>query len=41
MEIRNLKIFLQVAALGSFTQASREMGYSQSNVSAQIKQLEQ
>ena len=41
MEIRNLNTFLQVAALQNFTQASRELGYSQSNVSAQIKQLEQ
>lgn len=41
MEIRNLNTFLQVAALQNFTRASRELGYSQSNVSAQIKQLEQ
>lgn len=41
MEIRNLNTFLQVAALNSFTRASQELGYSQSNVSAQIKQLEQ
>jgi DNA-binding transcriptional LysR family regulator len=41
LEIRNLNTFLQVAALQNFTQASRELGYSQSNVSAQIKQLEQ
>ena len=41
MEIRNLNTFLKVAALQNFTQASRELGYSQSNVSAQIKQLEQ
>lgn len=40
MEIRNLKTFLKVAALQNFTQASRELGYSQSNVSAQIQQLE-
>ena len=40
MEIRNLNTFLQVAALQNFTKASRELGYSQSNVSAQIKQLE-
>lgn len=40
MEIRNLKTFLMVAALQSFTQSSRELGYSQSNVSAQIQQLE-
>ncbi len=41
MEIRNLKTFLRVAALQNFTQASRELGYSQSNVSTQISQLEQ
>lgn len=40
MEIRNLKTFLMVAALQNFTQSSRELGYSQSNVSAQIQQLE-
>lgn len=41
MEIRNLNTFLTVANLRNFTRASRELGYSQSNVSAQIKQLEQ
>lgn len=41
MEIRNLNAFLKVAALQNFTQASRELGYSQSNVSTQIQQLEQ
>ncbi len=41
MELRNLNTFLKVASLQNFTQASRELGYSQSNVSAQIKQLEQ
>lgn len=41
MEIRNLKTFLRVAALQNFTRASQELGYSQSNVSVQIKQLEQ
>lgn len=41
MEIRNLNTFLRVAALQNFTQASQELGYSQSNVSVQIKQLEQ
>lgn len=40
MEIRNLNTFLKVAALKNFTQASRELGYSQSNVSAQIQQIE-
>lgn len=41
MEIRNLNTFLCVASLQNFTQASQRLGYSQSNVSAQIKQLEQ
>lgn len=41
MELRNLNTFLKVASLQNFTQASRELGYSQSNVSAQIKQLEE
>ena len=41
MEIRNLNTFLCVAALQNFTRAAKELGYSQSNVSAQIQQLEQ
>ncbi len=41
MEIRNLYTFLQVASMQNFTQASRILGYSQSNVSMQIQQLEQ
>lgn len=41
MEIRNLKTFLKVATLKNFTSAATELGYSQANVSAQIKQLEQ
>lgn len=41
MEIRNLQTFLKVAALQNITQASKELGYSQSNVSTQIQQLEQ
>ena len=41
MEIRNLKTFLKVATLKNFTSAAKELGYSQANVSAQIKQLEQ
>lgn len=40
MEIRNLQTFLQVAGLQNITQASKELGYSQSNVSTQIQQLE-
>ena len=41
MEIRHLHTFLQVASIQNFTQAARNLGYSQSNISAQIKQLEQ
>lgn len=40
MEIRNLQTFLKVAALGNFTHAGEALGYSQANISAQIKQLE-
>lgn len=41
MEIRNLNAFLKVAASKNFTQAARDLGYAQSNISAQIAQLEQ
>jgi DNA-binding transcriptional LysR family regulator len=41
MELRNLITFIHVAELGSFTQAGERLGYSQSTVSFQIKQLEQ
>ena len=40
MEIRNLMSFVQVAELNSFTKAARVLGYSQSTISFQIKQLE-
>lgn len=40
MEIRNLITFLQVAERQSFTQAAEVLNYTQSTVSAQIKQLE-
>ena len=40
MELRNLITFTQVASLGSFTRAAEQLGYSQSTVSFQIKQLE-
>ena len=40
MEIRNLLTFVQVAELNSFTKAAKLLGYSQSTVSFQIKQLE-
>ena len=41
MELRNLITFIQVAELGSFTKAAQHLGYSQSTVSFQIKQLEE
>ena len=40
MEIRNLISFLYVAEMNSFTKAAQFLGYSQSTVSFQIKQLE-
>lgn len=40
MEIRNLITFVHVAELNSFTKAATALGYSQSTVSFQIKQLE-
>ena len=41
MELRNLITFIHVAELGSFTKAAEELGYSQSTISFQIKQLEE
>lgn len=41
MELRNLITFIHIAEQGSFTKAAEQLGYSQSTVSAQIKQLEQ
>lgn len=40
MELKNLITFTLVAELGSFTKAAEQLGYSQSTVSFQIKQLE-
>ena len=40
MEIRNLITFVHVAELNNFTKAAKLLGYSQSTVSFQIKQLE-
>jgi DNA-binding transcriptional LysR family regulator len=40
MELRNLITFIHVAELGSFTRAAKQLGYSQSTISFQIKQLE-
>ena len=41
MELRNLITFIHVAEMGSFTKAADQLGYSQSTVSFQIKQLEE
>jgi len=40
VELRNLITFIYVAELGSFTKAAEQLGYSQSTISFQIKQLE-
>lgn len=40
MDIRNVKTFVRVAELKSFTKAAEELNYVQSTVTAQIKQLE-
>lgn len=40
MDIKNLVTFINVAELNSFTKAAEMMGYSQSTVSFQIRQLE-
>lgn len=40
MDLKNLDTFIQVAELSSFTKAADKLGYSQSTVSFQIKQLE-
>ena len=41
MELKNLITFTHVAELGSFTKAGELLGYSQSTISFQIKQLEE
>ena len=41
MKLRNLVTFIHVAELGSFTKAAQQLGYSQSTISFQIKQLEE
>ena len=40
MDLKFLNTFIQVAELGSFTKAAEQLGYSQSTISFQIKQLE-
>lgn len=41
MELRNLITFIHVAELGSFSKTAEVLGYSQSTISFQIKQLEE
>lgn len=41
MELKNLITFTHVAELGSFTKAAEQLGYSQSTISFQIRQLEE
>jgi len=41
MDTRTLDTFLKIIDLGSFTKAAAELGYAQSTVTAQIKQLEE
>lgn len=41
MELRQLKIFVTVAEEKSFTRAAQIMGYAQSNVTAQVRLLEE
>ena len=40
MELRQLSTFIQVAQLKSFSRAAESLGYSQSAVTVQIRQLE-
>lgn len=41
MELRNVKTFIKVAELGSFSKAGKSLGYAQSTVTLQMKQLEE
>lgn len=41
MEIRNITTFVRIAELQSFSKAAEQLGYSQSAVTMQIKQLEE
>ena len=40
MEIRNIVTFVRATELGSFTRVAQELGYAQSTITTQIKQLE-
>lgn len=41
VDMKNMETFIQVAELCSFTKAAKKLGYSQSTVSFQIRQLEE
>lgn len=41
VDMKNIETFIQVAELCSFTKAAKKLGYSQSTVSFQIRQLEE
>lgn len=41
MEFRTIETFLKIVSTNSFTKAANELGYAQSTVTTQIKQLEQ
>ena len=41
MELRQLKYFVEVGRLGSFSQASKTLFITQSTISQQIKKLEE
>lgn len=41
MELRNVKTFIKVAELDSFSKAGESLGYAQSTVTLQMKQLEE
>ncbi len=41
MELRNIRTFLHIVESGSFTNTAKDLGYTQSTVSFQIKQLEE
>ncbi|MFQ9510277.1 MAG: LysR family transcriptional regulator [Lachnospiraceae bacterium] len=41
MELRNIRSFVKVTELGSITSAAKELGYAQSTVTLQIRQLEE
>lgn len=40
MELRNIRTFARIAEVGSFTRVAIELGYTQSAVTMQVKQLE-